>query len=323
MKARRTYWHLEALRRVPSEYDIGSSRLLYYRADRGFEVPTPAGEWHCRTQLLSPFRARDWESFRDPRETTYASYTALQKEKETFVEGLLRSVEGSDYDRRLSERWLGVLGATLPVLRYPCHGLQMVTAFVAQTAPASRIVIGCAFQTGDEIRRIQRFAYRMAQLRLVEAGFGERSKTAWQRDPEWQPLRQVVETLLVTYDFGEAFVALNLVLKPVFDRLLTHDLGQLAEENGDPMLGKLLFSLGEDTTWHRSFGQSLVRFAIESEPANKALVESWVRRWRPPVRKAVAALGPLFQSKHQGMLGDIETDARRMWDALGIDGGST
>ena len=32
MSARRprTYWHLAQLGRVPSEYDVGTSRLLYY-----------------------------------------------------------------------------------------------------------------------------------------------------------------------------------------------------------------------------------------------------------------------------------------------------
>ncbi|HEX6766285.1 MAG TPA: hypothetical protein VF103_12425, partial [Polyangiaceae bacterium] len=164
MMERRTYWHLEHLRRVPSEYDIGTAKLLYYDPARGFEVPTPAGEWQRRIQRASEFRVDDWEPFRDPRETTYASYVELQKRKEAFVEGLSRSMEAADYDRGLSAQWIGRLDALLPVLRFPCHALQMSAAFLGQTAPVSSVVIGCLFQVGDEIRRVERIAYRMREL---------------------------------------------------------------------------------------------------------------------------------------------------------------
>ena len=36
----RTYWHLEALGRRPTDYEIATSRLLYY-VGRGFEVTLP------------------------------------------------------------------------------------------------------------------------------------------------------------------------------------------------------------------------------------------------------------------------------------------
>ena len=41
----RTYWHLLGTKRVPSEYEIVSSRLLYYPG-RGFEVKVPAAAWY-------------------------------------------------------------------------------------------------------------------------------------------------------------------------------------------------------------------------------------------------------------------------------------
>jgi toluene monooxygenase system protein E len=32
------------------------------------------------------------------------------------------------------------------------------------------------------------------------------AKLFWEQDPRWQPLRQFVERLLVTYDWGEALL---------------------------------------------------------------------------------------------------------------------
>jgi toluene monooxygenase system protein E len=318
MNPRRTYWHLEPNRRVPSEYEIASTKLLYHQPERGYEVSTPAGRWQRRQTLASELRVNDWESFRDPRETTYASYVARQKEKEVFVEGLLRSMEQSDYDRSLPRSWVAALGAVLPVLRFPCHALQMTAAFLGQTAPASAVVIVCAFQVGDEIRRIERLAYRMRQLQELEPGFGTDSKLIWQSRAEWQPLRRLVETLLVTYDFGEAFVALNLVLKPIFDDFVTLGLARLAEANGDSMLGNLLFSLGEDSAWHHEVSRELVRFAVRDSSENRALVESWLRRWQEPVGEAARALAPLFGDPEFSTVARYEERRASLWRAAGV-----
>ncbi len=293
MSARRTYWHLQSLGRRPSDYDIATSRLLYH-PQRGFEVAGPGAAWYARYQQGSRLQARDWERFRDPRETTYSRYVELQRTQEAFVDGLLEWARATGYDQRLSPAWVRSLEQVLPVLRYPLHGLQMIAAYLGQLAPASRIVIVCLLQTGDEIRRVQRCAYRMRELQQIHPGFGDGSKAVWQGDPRWQPLRACVERLLVTYDWGEAFVALCLVLKPMFDAMFTTHLADLAEDAGDELLGKLSHSLAEDCRWHRDWSAALVRMACEDEPGNRGVIETWIDRWRPLAVASVAALVPLF-----------------------------
>ena len=56
----------------------------------------------------------------------------------------------------------------------------------------------------------------------------ENSTTLWQTDSMWQPLREVVEKLLATYDWAESFVGLNMVLKPLVDELLMKHLSELS-----------------------------------------------------------------------------------------------
>ena len=57
---------------------------------------------------------------------------------------------------------------------------------------------------------------------------GVDSRTLWQMDTLWQPLREVVEKLLITYDWAESFVGLNLVLKPLVDELFMKHLSGAA-----------------------------------------------------------------------------------------------
>jgi toluene monooxygenase system protein E len=321
MSAQRTFWHLEANRRVPSAYELKSSKLLYYPG-RGFEVATPVGAWFERYQTGSPLSLAGLEQFRDPRQTTYASYVALAREKESFVDGLLRSADDTDYDARLPETWVRSLESFLPVLLYPCHGLQMVTAYVAHLAPVSEVVIALAFQQADEIRRVQRLAQRVAMLRKVRPGFGERGRALWQDAAPWQPLRRIIEELVVTYDFGEAFVRLGLVVKPLFDAFFVEHAGRLAESQRDPLLCRLFFSLQEDCRWHESVADDLVHALISNSSANRALMSGWVRSGRAPLLNALAALEPLWGPKlepFRTVLDAVEARTAERLRRLGLD----
>jgi toluene monooxygenase system protein E len=296
----RTYWHLAELGRVPGAYDIGTSRLLYY-PERGFEVATPVARFYAQYQAgsrlaLSPEAA---ERFRDPRETTYAKYVELSRWKENFVDGLLRTLDDTAYDKRLSASWVRTLGQVLGVLRYPVHGLQMVAGYVGSMAPGGRIVVTCALQAADEMRRIQRLAYRLRQLQDSYPGLGDDARARWQDDPMWQPLRRLLEQLLVTYDWGEAFVALCLVVKPAIDELFLVRFARLAAGHSDDVLAKILGSLAEDGVWHRDWAGALAKVAIEHQADNAKVIQEWRARWAPRVEEAAAALAPLFQEPHK------------------------
>jgi toluene monooxygenase system protein E len=269
---------------------VATSRLLYY-VGRGFEVEVPLTDWYRRHQAESPLACDDWDRFADPRETTYAKYVALQQAKEAHVDGLLRSIEDGDYDRKLDPAWVDTLERLLPPLRYVFHGLQMAAAYVGQMAPSGRVTIVAALQAADEMRRVHRLAYRMAMLRRIRPGFGESGKQLWERDPAWQPLRKLIETLLVTYDWGEAFAALNLGVKPVLDKFVF--LGRVAETaraRGDYLLGEIFFSLGEDGTWHNVWAQALVTLVTSADAANHAMLAGWTRAWSAAATQAIAPL---------------------------------
>ena len=291
---RRTWWHLEGQRRKPSDYEIATSKLLYH-PERGLEVEAPAAEWYRRYQRGSPFQCGDWERFADPRETTYFKYTTLQTQREGFVDNLLRQVDETGADRALTPEWLRTLSQVLAPLRYPVHGLQMAAAYVGQMAPSGRITVCAMLQAGDEVRRIQRLAYRLRQLQGSHPKLTDNGRMLWETDPAWQPLRETVEKLLVTWDFGEALVALNFAVKPVFDELFMVALGPLARQGGDDALQKMLLSLNEDCRWHREWSQALVRAALADRPANREVLDEWLARWRPQALGAARGFARIFE----------------------------
>jgi toluene monooxygenase system protein E len=318
----KTYSHLAAERRQPSEYEIVTTRL-HHHVERGFEVDGPVADWHARHVGGSRWQAADWDRFADPRETTYTKYTRLQQAKEAFVDGLLASIDQSAHDRDLPAEARALLARTLPPLRFVFHGLQMAAAYVGQMAPSGRITIAAGLQAADELRRVHRFAYRMAQLRRVDPAFGDDARAAFQTGACWQPLRRVLETLLVTWDWAEAFVALDVCLKPALDELFLIELGAAARERGDFVLGQVLSSLDEDCQWQRRWTAALAGLALAARPENRQACADWTGAWVPQVAGAVQALAPLLDEARAGEIAarvEARAAAFRRALAVGLEG---
>jgi len=309
MPQQKTFWHLMPQRRMPSEYEIVTSKLLLNTGEgftgKRFELNVPLEQWYQQYQQGSPLTRANWEKFYDPRETTYTKYTELQMEKEIFVDGILEEIEATGYDRELSTQWREMLEVLVAPFRYPGHALMMISAYIGQMAPGGRIAVAAALQAADEERRVERLAYRIRQIQLAFPGFASDSKSLWEREPRWQPLREYVERLLVAYDWGESFVALNLVLKPMIDELFMKHISDLALGRNDHLLGQVLYSLNEDCQWHRAWSRALVQTAIEDNPANRAVIQSWIDKWYPQAVQTIKALTPLFEGQPLGSSGTV------------------
>jgi toluene monooxygenase system protein E len=298
MAQQKTYWHLLPQRRMPTEYEIATSKLLLNTGEgytgKRFELNVPLEDWYQQYQQNSQLACSTWEKFSDPRRTTYSKYTGIQMEKEIFVDGILEEIEATSYDRELSPQWLQVFERLAAPFRYPGHAFMMLAAYFAQMAPSGRIVVAAAFQAADEARRVERIAYRIRQIQLVLPEFASNSRSLWERDSHWQPLRELVERLLIIYDWGESFAALNLVLKPMIDELFMKHLSDLALSQKDHLLGQLLYSLNEDCQWHREWSRALALVAIEDNPRNRDVIRTWVDKWRPLATEAISPLAGLF-----------------------------
>jgi toluene monooxygenase system protein E len=309
----KTYSHLAGQRRMPSEYEVVTSQLLYHPA-KGFEVVVPAGAWYQRYQREARLGCSDWEQFQDPRQTTYAAYTALQSKQETHLAGVLHSWEGAEHDPALAAASRQTFARVMGPLRFPLHGFQMIAAYVGQMAPSGRIAVAALFQSADELRRVHQIAYHMAQLGLTQ----EQSRADWQSGAAWQPLRRAVERALVAYDWGEALVALDLCLKPLCEQLFCAELARLARQRQDFLLGEMLGSFEEDGRWHRSWSGALVQLAVSDRPENAAVLQDWVGHWYPAARAAALSVAELLDGDGPRAFARAENDVRQWLASLGL-----
>ncbi|MBS4730348.1 toluene hydroxylase [Mycobacterium sp. SM1] len=300
----RTWSRFGSLRRRPTEYEVLTGQFHYdFRWEPApFEIDpqAPINAWYLRHREQSPFQVSSWEDFRDPHALTYRAYVTLQHQRETYMDGLIDEFEQRDYDETLGQQWVEFLDAAFIPARFPIHVLQMTAMYVGQMSPSAYIANPAHFQGADELRRIQWIAYRTKALSLSHESpeniaSSHKARRAWEDGDWWQPLRKAFETMLTAYDWGEAFTALNLVAKPIFDEWFNRALSVLARQNGDELLGLMCDEFALDSDRSRAWSRALVNYAVEREPKHCRLLKDWIAKWRPLVTEGIAPLTELEQ----------------------------
>jgi toluene monooxygenase system protein E len=289
-----TWSHLAGARRRPTEYEIVSVGLHYHT--RHPECPWELdpelfmNQWYRQHREGSALRHPDWNHFRDPDSLIYRGYIRLQNEQETYTEGLCDQYSDRGHDPSLSGPWLSALALHYTPGRYPRHALQMAAAYGGQMAPASTITNCFFLQAADEARLAQRIAYRTAELRnhAPGFGFGEEERALWEDDPIWQGFRELLEKVLVAWDWGECLVALNVVAKPALDEVTLRLLGLAAGRNGDELLQLLCEAHRRDVERSRRWTAALLAMVLEDRK-NRDVVQGWLERWVPLGDRAMTA----------------------------------
>ncbi|MDI3313848.1 MAG: aromatic/alkene monooxygenase hydroxylase subunit beta [Mycobacterium sp.] len=289
------------VRRKPTPYEVVTGKLHYhFRHDPApFEMDPQwsLNQWYLTHREGSPLQVDDWEDFRDPDTLIYKDYVTHQHERELYVDGLIDEHEEAGSVTALDPGWVDTLRALFVPLRFPLHVLQMVGLYVGQMAPSSYITNCAHFQAADEMRRIQRIAYWtkvLANSHGADIAETATARQAWEQDPAWQPLRETLEKLLIAYDWGEAFTALNLVVKPMVDTLVNQEFGALAETNDDRLLAALCAEFAHDARRSQRWTRALTEYARERKPDLTEVLDGWVRQWQPRADKAVEALAAQF-----------------------------
>jgi len=290
----KTWSHLAGRRRKPSEYEIVSTNLLYNTRDDNapYELDPNMfmNVWYKTYRNGSGLQHPDWNAFRDPDEQVYRTYTMLQDGQETYVFGLFDQFNERGHDQALDPAWAAELARIHTPARYLFHTLQMTSAYIQQMSPASTITNCAAFQAADSLRWMSHVAYRTKELSLTfpELGFGTGERAHWETTPAWQGFRELMERVLTTWDWSEAFVALNLVAKPAIEEAVLRRLGDAARHQGDTLLGMLTDAELIDADRHRRWASALVKM-VSAEAGNADVIRGWFDKWEPLADAAIAA----------------------------------
>lgn len=308
------------LGRRPTEYEILTHNLNHTTGAVPLEMgPDVHGNvWLREHRDAMRLTVPDWDAFRDPDAVTYGSYVAGQDDQETYVEGLLEQFDRDGYDESLSAPALDLLRDALTPSRYLAHGLQMLSAYVHQLAVSSYVGNCAAFQTADQLRRVQLTAYRTTQLQLTypQRGFATGERAAWENAPGWQGIRRAVELALVEFDWDRAFVATNLVVKPVADLLLLDQLGRQCGAAGARLDSLILDNLWRDSRRSQRWSAALVTFLIAANPDNRTVLREYLDEFTPLGLRMAESAAQLLVVPGGRPAEAIAAEVRADWQAL-------
>ncbi len=299
-RPRRTFSAFGDVRRMPSEYEIvtqGQNWTTRENRTSAFEAnpSTPPNLWFRTYRDNTPLHADDWEKFREPDSLTYQAYVKQQAESQSRVDGVLEEYAKLGSDSLLPDAWLGALAAVYTPSRYLFHGLQQVQAYIGYLAPTSYVTNPAALSTADYLRRVTTIAYRTRELQIAHPGLGfgtDQERHRWEDAAEWQPARTVIEHALVSYDWGEALVATNLVIAPTIDALLNERFGESARLNGDHVDWLISGFLHDDNDRRTRWSVAAARFAVAEHTGSRDAVKKWFAKWAPLADDAAAGLAP-------------------------------
>jgi toluene monooxygenase system protein E len=314
-RALKTWSAFGELGRKPSEYEVVTHNLNHTMREPPLELgPDAHGNVWLKTHRDEiRLTVADWDMFRDPDQLTYRAYVKGQDESEIFIDGMLREFAARP-EQDLSRTDLDFLQTCLTPTRYLAHGLQMMSAYVQQLAPSSYIGNCAAFQTADHLRRIQRVAYRTKQLDLAypARAFGKTERQTWEEHVEWQAMRRGIERLLVAFDWDDAFVGLNLVIKPLCDELTLRQFAIVARDRGASLDALLADNLFLDAERSQRWSAALCRF-IAAQGGNRAHLAALLRKWRPLGDDIVRTVSRLLAASCFRTAEEIAAATRSAW----------
>jgi hypothetical protein len=300
----RDFNYIKPRKRRLSEYEAVS---CYTQPDpkvfdrQGWYLLTAEGRaaWRPESTRLNHPHGFD---FRDPSGLWQRYYVRLQAEQERSIE---RKVEDAGLAGIFSEFdpvWLNeTIGIHYRVWSFFEYGLFRAFSRAQREALSDTLGNALCFEAVDRIRHAQSIVLFLMELEAKVEGFKDHeSKDHWLGDPVYQPLRRLVELLMVTDDWAEIAFAVNLVIDPIttevgISRLIRHH----GPAHGDPTTPMIILTTERDRRRNQAWTKVLVRMTtapdLPSAENNRVVMRGWVERWTSLAIDAAKALAPVYE----------------------------
>ncbi len=306
----------------PSDCEIVTHNLNHTTGETPLEMgPDVHGNvWLKKYRDDILIKVGNWDAFRDPDRVTYHSYVKMQDTQEAYIDKLLASFTQEDTsDGRLTNECLQLLLTAMTPCRYLTHVQQMLSAYIQQIAASSYVADCASFQVADQLRRVQRIAYRTRQLGTEHPshGFGSGERATWEEAPSWQPVREAMEKLLLVYEWDEALVAFNLIIRPVCDNLFVNQLSRAARLAGDELDGLLLENLYQDCERHDRWTVAAMNLIVAEDAANRDVLRDFAAKWNGHAEAIITSGSDMIAANVDGLSAqNIADDVLARWAEL-------
>ena len=242
-------------------------------------------------------RMADWNALRDPRQYYYATWTMTRAKQQEAVEANYQFVESRNLAGKMSDALRAKACDVLMPLRHVAWGGNMNNSQICSRGYGTPFTAPAMMHAMDHLG-VAQYLTRLGLL-LGTPGELEAGKQAWLEAPAWQPLRRLVEDLLVQQDPVELFVAQNLALDGLLYPLAY---GSFVDDHlalqGGTAVAMLTAFMPE---WHAESARwidAVVKVAAAESGHNRELLSRWYLAHVDQAQVALAPVATLALGEH-------------------------
>jgi phenol hydroxylase P1 protein len=279
------YGDQPASRYLEGTLDVEPRENFHYR-------PTWVQDRELYDERYSALRLTDPYSFADPRQYYYTPYVTARAAAHDEFGKTLRYLEQRGLLEKMPPGWQSVVGSVVVPLRHFESGAQLITVTGARLAYGTSLEQCCTFAAFDRIGNAQMLSRVGIALGAGTADVLKSAKAEWLEAAHLQPLRRLVEEIMIVGDWAEAVLAVDEIDKLVYP-LLYSGLDEEALLGGAGAYS--LFSQ-HFTAWYadqRKWLDALVKSWRGDEqhgPSNSAVLDRVGEQWGARAAEAVGAL---------------------------------
>lgn len=284
--ARRLGADKPASRYQEATFDVQSEAFLHYRP-----LWDPDHEIYDRERTA--IKMEDWYAFRDPRQYYYGTWTVARSRQQDSMERNFAFVEKRGLFDTLEPDWRQRVADVMLPLRHLEYGANLNNTYITAYGWGTAFTQATCFAAMDRLG----IAQYLSRIGLIMDGntaeLLDAAKQSWMNDEHWQPLRRLVEGMLVIEDWFELYVAQSFVLDGLLYPLVYERFdNELAQHGGSAVAMLTEFMVDWFAENNRCVDAFLKTAATESAE-NKALLSSWTHKWSARCAEALLPLATL------------------------------
>lgn len=285
-----------ASRYLEATLDIEPRENFHYR-------PTWAKDRELYDERYSALRLTDPYNYTDPRQYYYTPYVTNRAALHDAFGKTLAYLEERELLARMPEAWRAVLASVVVPLRHYESGAQLVTVAGARFAYGTSLEQCCTFAAFDRIGNAQMLSRVGIALGVGTADILTTAKQEWLDSDHLQPLRRLVEQIMIVEDWAEGLLAVDIIDSLIYP-LLYAGLDERALLEGAGAYSLFAQHLSTWFTDQRRWLDALV-LAWREDPdngeSNRAHLDRIDSTWRPRAQEAVDALSAVIDDQLNGV----------------------
>jgi phenol hydroxylase P1 protein len=241
---------------------------------------------------FSALKLTDPYGYSDPRQMYYAPYVTDGAQRHEAFGQTLKYIEQRRLLDKMPESFQIVLTNFVLPLRHYESGANLLSIAGTRFAWGTTVEQPMIFSAFDRMGNAQQLTLIGLALAGGAGGTLAEAKRNWMYSPQLQPLRRIMEELLIEKDWAIGIIGLDLIDVQLYPMLYAH--------LDDRSLGRgaMAYSLlaRHFYDWHENNRKWLVAlykaWVNDSEhgDANKKLLQEIVNRWYPPACAAVHSI---------------------------------